>query len=107
MILLPHFTRSILVRSLLAWVFFRGLAAAGSAALSAALGMPPPDPLRLDPRAALLVLAVAGVLGWVSARRTNLDLFLLALGYGRARLLATIVLPPALAELAIQVAARP
>jgi hypothetical protein len=106
-ILLPHFTSSILLRSLLAWAFVRAAVTAGSAALAGALRLPTPaNPLRISPLAVLLVLGVVGVLGWVSARRRNEDLFMLCLGYGRPRLLSTFVLPAALAELAIAVAVR-
>ena len=102
MILLPRFTRSLLARSLLAWAFVRVLAtAAGSAGVA-----PPPNPLQLVPWAAVLVVATVGVAGWVSARRRNEELFLLSLGYGRVRLLATIVALPALLELVIAVAVR-
>ncbi|HEX8243905.1 MAG TPA: hypothetical protein VF541_10425 [Longimicrobium sp.] len=102
MILVPHFTRSLLLRSLLLWAFLRVL----TTAVGAALAPPGANPLRQGPLAVLLTFAVVGVAGWVSARRRNEDLFLVSLGYGRARLLATFVLPAALAELAVQVAAR-
>ena len=107
MIVLPHFTRSILARSLVSWAFVRAVATAGSSALAGALRLPPPDhPLQIAPAAMLGVLAVVAVLGWVSAQRRNEDLFLLSLGYGRARLLATAVAPAALAELALGIAVR-
>ena len=105
MILLPHLTPSLLGRSLLAWAFVRVLVMVGSAAAAAALRLHP-DPLRLVPSAALLVVAIVGVLGWVSARRRNEDLFAVSLGYGRAQLLATIVAPAVLLELILAIAVR-
>ena len=107
-IILPHFTRSIVTRSLLTWAFVRVAVSVGKRAAEAAIGLPPDNPLRLTPVAALLVVAVVGVVGWVSARRRNEDTFLLCLGYGRARQLAAIVAPAALLEMAMamMVAAR-
>ena len=102
-IILPHFTRSIVTRSLLTWAFVRVAVTAGMRAAEASIGLPPDNPLRLTPVAALLVIAVVGVVGWVSARRRNQDTFLLCLGYGRARQLATIMAPAALLELLIAV----
>lgn len=107
MILLPHFTRALLVRSLLAWLFVRALITLGSAALRGALQLPAPHhPLLLSPGAALLLAATVGAAGWVYARRNNEDVFLLGLGYGRARLLALLALPPLLLEVALGVLAR-
>lgn len=101
MFLVPHFTRSLLVRSLVTWLFVRGAVTAGSAAL----GVPSSSPLVISPLAALATVgAVAGV-GWVYARRRNEDLFLLCLGYGPARLIGVMVVP-LLLELGIGVAAR-
>ena len=106
-ILLPHFTRALLVRSLLAWLFVRTLITAGSAAPRGALQLPaPPHPLFISPRAALAIVAVCGVVGWVYARRANEDVFLLGLGYGRARLLGLLMLPPLLLEAVLGVIAR-
>lgn len=102
-IILPHFTRSTVTRSLLTWAFVRVAVTAGMGAAEAAVGLPPGNPLRLTPVAALLVVAVVGVVGWVSARRRNEDTFLLCLGYSRARQLATIAAPAALLELLIAV----
>jgi hypothetical protein len=100
---IPHFTRSIVTRSLLAWAFVRVVVTASIGGAEAAVGLPPGNPLRLDPVAALLVVAAVGVVGWVSARRRNEDTFLLCLGYGRARQVAMAVVPPALVELALAV----
>jgi hypothetical protein len=107
LILLPHFTRALLVRSLLTWTFVRTLTTAGSAALRGTLRLPqPPHSLLLSPTAALAVVAVCAVTGWVYARRANEDVFLLGLGYGRARLVGTLVLPPLLLEVALGAATR-
>ena len=103
-LLVPHFTRSILVRSLVTWAFVRVAASAAMRGAEAAVGLPPGNPLRLDPVAALLVIAIVGVVGWVSARRRNEDLFLLCLGCGRARQMAMTVAPAALLEAMIALA---
>ena len=88
------------VRSLVSWAFVRLLAAmAGSV-----LAPPGVNPFRLVPWGAAVVVAAAGATGWVSARRRNEDIFLLSLGYGRARMLATMVAPAALAEVALSLA---
>ncbi|HVG43690.1 MAG TPA: hypothetical protein VM890_03140 [Longimicrobium sp.] len=102
--ILPHFTWSTVVGSLVTWMFARVAATAGMGAAAASLGLRPGNPLRLDPVATLLVIGVVGVVGWVSARRRNEDLFLLCLGYGRARQTATIVAPAVLLEAAIALA---
>jgi len=102
--ILPHFTGSTVVGSLVTWMFVRVAATAGMASVAASVGLRPGNPLRLDPVAALLVIGVVAVVGWVSARRRNEDLFLLCLGYGRARQLATIVAPAVLLEVAIALA---
>lgn len=100
-LILPHFTRSILTRSLLVWVVTRGVATAASAAVAGEVGIEPADPLRIPLLAVLLVLALVAGAGWVEARRRNEDTFLLCLGYGRARQMATIVGPFAVVELLI------
>ena len=102
--ILPHFTRSILVRSLMTWAFVRVAATAAMGGAAASLGLRPGNPLRLNPVATLLVIGVVAGVGWVSARRRNQDLFLLSLGYGRARQLAMVVAPAALLEVAIALA---
>jgi hypothetical protein len=99
-IILPHFTPSIVVRSLVSWAFVRVLAGAAGSVLAA----PGANPLRLVPWAALVVVAAAGAMGWVSARRRYEDIFLLSLGFGRARMLATMMAPAALAEVALSLA---
>ena len=104
-LVLPHFTASILVRSLVTWGFVRAAAVAGTSAVEAALHIPPSNPLHISPFAALFVVAVVGAAGWVSARRRNEDTFLLCLGYGRARRMGTIVAPAALLEVAIALVA--
>ena len=106
-LVIPHFTRSILVRSLVTWAFVRVAASAVMRHVEAAAGLPPGDPLRLNLVAALLVIVIVGVVGWVSARRRNEDLFLLCLGCGRARQMATVVAPAALLEAIALVAAAP
>jgi len=103
-LVLPHFTRSILARSLLVWAFVRAAAVAGTAAAEAALRLPPSNPLALSPYAALLVVAVVCAAGWVFARRRNEDLFLLTLGYGRARQMGMIAAPALVVEAAIALA---
>lgn len=107
MILLPHFTRALLTRSLLAWLFARALITLGSAAARGALQLPAPrHPLFLSPGAALLLVAIVGAAGWVYARRNNEDVFLLGLGYGRARLVGLLAVPPLLLEVTLGVLAR-
>jgi hypothetical protein len=101
---IPHFTRAILTRSLLTWAFVRAAAIAGTLAVEGALHLPPGDPLAISPFAALFVVAVVGAAGWVSARRRNEDLFLLTLGYGRARQMAMIAAPAVVLEAAIALA---
>lgn len=103
-LVLPHFTRSILLRSLLTWAFVRAAATAGTSAVEAALHLPPGNPLAISPFAALFVVAVVGAAGWIFARRRNEDLFLLTLGYGRVRQMATIAAPAAVLEAAIALA---
>jgi hypothetical protein len=106
-ILHPHFTRSIVVRSLVAWGFLRLLVLAGSGAAAALAGRaPPPDPWLLTVRAALALVVAVTAVGWRWARHRNEDLFLPSLGYGRGRVLALVALPPALLELALGVAMR-
>jgi hypothetical protein len=102
-LILPHFTWSTVVVSLVTWAFVRVAATAAMAHAAASIGLPLGNPLRLNPVAVLLVIAVVGVVGWVSARRRNEDLFLLCLGYGRGRQLATIVAPAVLLEVAIAI----
>ena len=75
--ILPHFTWSTVVGSLVTWMFVRVAATAGMASVAASVGLPPGNPLRLNPVAALLVIGVVAVVGWVSARRRNEDIFLL------------------------------
>lgn len=103
-IIIPHFTRSILLRSLLTWAFVRAAATFATAAAEGALRVEDANPLAISPFAALLVVAIVGAVGWLSARRRNEDAFLLCLGIGRARQLATMVAPAALLELAMGIA---
>jgi hypothetical protein len=100
-IIIPHFTRSIVTRSLLAWAFVRAAATFATAAAEGALRVEDANPLAISPFAALLVVAIVGAVGWVSARRRNEDAFLLCLGVSRARQLGTIIAPAALLELAM------
>ena len=100
-VILPHFTRSIVTRAVLAWAFVRIAATAATGAAEASLHLPPTNPLHLAPGATLFVIAIVGAAGWVSARQRNEDAFLLALGYGPARRWATFLAPPALLELAM------
>jgi hypothetical protein len=102
--ILPHFTWSTVVGSLVTWAFVRVAATAAMSGVEASIGLPPGNPLLLDPVAALLVIAIVAVVGGVSARRRNEDLFLLCLGCGRARQMATAVAPAALLEAAIALA---
>ena len=106
MVLLPHFTRSILVRSLLAWGFVRLVVAFGKAAVEKAMELPATHPLELVPPAALLVVVMVSATGWVYLRRRNEDLFLTCLGYDRARVLAVLVLPVLALEVAVGIAVR-
>jgi len=75
--------------------------------LAGALQLPAPrHPLFLSPTAAILLVSVVAGGCWVFARRNHEDVFLLALGYARVRLLATFLLPPLLLELALGVLVR-
>lgn len=103
-LILPHFTRSILTRSLAAWAFTRVAATAATAAVSGMLQTAPAHPLRLNPVAALLVIAVVAGAGWVSMRKRNEDTFLLCLGYGRPRQMAMFAGPAAALELLLAIA---
>lgn len=103
-LVLPHFTRSILARSLAAWGLTRVAATAATAAAAGMLQTAAAHPLRLNPVAALLVIAVVLGVGWVSMRRRNEDTFLLCLGYGRARQMAMFAGPAAAIELLLAVA---
>lgn len=105
LVALPHFTRSMVTRAVLVWAFVRVAATAAMGGTEAALHLPPSNPLRLNPAAALFVVAMVGAAGWVSARRRNEDAFLLALGYGPARRCATFAAPAALLELAMAILA--
>jgi hypothetical protein len=102
--IIPHFTRSLLARSLAAWAFVRMAATAAVGAASAALGVEPANPLRLNPFAAVLVIALVAGLGWVSTRRRNEDTFLLCLGFSRAMQMSLFVAPAVALELVIAVA---
>ncbi|HET7461102.1 MAG TPA: hypothetical protein VFJ82_07630 [Longimicrobium sp.] len=102
-LVVPHFTRWMVLRSLLTWLFVRGAATAGIGAAAAAVGLPPANPLRLNPVAALVVIAIVAVAGTVWARKRNEDTFLLCLGHSRARQLATLLAPVAAAELVMAV----
>ena len=104
--LLPHFTLSILARSLMAWGFVRLIVALGKAAVENAMELPPTHPLLLEPVAALLVAVMVSAAGWVYLRRRNEDLFLLCLGYDRGPVLALLVLPLLALEAAVGVALR-
>jgi hypothetical protein len=107
LILLPHFTASLLLRTLLIWGALRVAVMIGSSAVLGGLALPAPaDPWLLTPRAAGVVVGVVVAAGAVSLRRRNEDLFLLTLGYGRARQLTTIGLPVLVTEIAIGVAQR-
>ena len=104
--LLPHFTRSIVVRSLLAWGFVRLVVAFGKAAAEQAAELPPTHPLELVPFAALLVVVMISATGWVYLRRRNEDLYLQCLGYDRAGVLALLALPVLVLELVVGIAVR-
>ena len=93
MIVLPHFTRSLLARAVLAWLFVRVAVSAGKAAAEAMLELPPSHPLELTLPAAQLVVGIVVLAVSVDVRRRNEDLFLLCLGYDRARLAGTLLLP--------------
>ena len=104
--ILPHFTRSIVIRSLLAWGFVRLIVALGKAAVEKAAELPPTHPLELFPAAALLVIVMISATGWVYLRRRNEDLYLMCLGYDRAAVLALLVLPVLALEVAVGIAMR-
>jgi hypothetical protein len=106
MVLLPHFTRAILGRTLLAWGFVRFIVALGKAAVEEAAELPRTHPLELVPAAALVVVLVITVAGWAYLRRYNQDLFLLCLGYDRAAIAAMLVGPLVVLELAVGIAVR-
>ena len=104
--ILPWFTRSIVVRSLLAWGFVRLIVALGKAAAEQAAELPHTHPLELVPAAALLVIVMISATGWVYLRRRNEDLWLMCLGYDRAGVLALLVLPVLALEVAVGIAVR-
>jgi hypothetical protein len=107
MILLPHFTRSLVARSLVIWLFLRVCERVARAYVEGKLGGPASGhPLLISPRGALLLIAAVVVVGLADARRRNEDAFLLCLGYGRGRLIATIALPAALVEVVLGIVAR-
>ena len=101
LILLPHFTRALVQRSLLLWGVLRLWAAAGAAAAQSALQVPAAHPLLLTPRAAIFLVAISVLGAWVFVRRNNEDRFLLLLGYSRLRLISTMAIPIVLLEVAI------
>ena len=104
--LLPHFTRSVLTRTLLSWAFVRLIVAFGKAVAEPAAELPPTHPLELVPAAALLVVVMVSATGWVYLRRHNEDLFLLCLGYDRRAILALLVLPLLALELVVGIGVR-
>jgi hypothetical protein len=104
--ILPWFTRSIVVRSLLAWGFVRLIVALGKAAVEKQLELAPTHPLELVPVAALLVTVMVSAAGWVYLRRRNEDLYLMCLGYDRAAVLALLALPVLALELVVGIAVR-
>ena len=106
MVLLPHFTRAILGRTLLAWGFVRLIVALGKAAAEKAAELPPTPPLELVPSAAVLVVVTVAAAAWAYLRRYNQDLFLLCLGYDRAAIAAMLVGPLVVLELAVGIAVR-
>ena len=97
-VILPHFTRSMVTRSFVVWLFVRAAATAVEAAngLGAA-----EDPLRISPFAALYVVGIVTIGGWAGARISNEDAFLLCLGYSRRRQMAMHAAPALLLELAV------
>jgi hypothetical protein len=104
-IILPHFTRAIVTRSLATWLIVR------IAMIVVARGLPEPagaaaSPLRISPFAALYVAGIVAAVGWVGARISNEDTFLLCLGYSRRRQLAMHAAPALLVELVIWLAVR-
>jgi len=101
--IIPHFTRSIVTRSLVAWLFVRAAATVAAGGLPDAAGAAA-SPLRISPSAALYVVGIVAAVGWVGARMANEDTFLLCLGYGRGRQIAMHAAPALLVELAIWVA---
>jgi hypothetical protein len=107
MIRLPHFTRSLVARSLVIWFFLRVCETVARAYVEAILGgSAAGHPLLISPRAALLLVVVVVVVGLVSMRRRNEDAFHLCLGYGRRRVVATLALPVALMEVVLGIVAR-
>jgi hypothetical protein len=104
MILLPHFTRAVVLRSVLTWLVLRAAAAGGTVATAGSLGLQTPHALLLSPRVVILLLTVATAVGWIYAHRYNEDRFLLSLGYTRARLIATMLLPLIVLECGILIA---
>lgn len=106
MILLPHFTRALVTRALLLWAFTRAVVSAASAALAGSLQLPQAHPLLLTPGAALALIAVVTAAAWVFTRHRNEEVFLRMLGYGRARLLATLAVPLLVLEVVLGIAVR-
>jgi hypothetical protein len=101
---LPHFTRSIVTRSVVAWLFVRAGATVATG-LPEAAG-PTTNPLQISPVAALYVVGIVAAVGWIGARLVNEDTFLLCLGYGPRRQLAMHAAPALLLETAIWLVGR-
>jgi hypothetical protein len=101
-LILPHFTRSTVTRSLVVWLLVRVAATIASVLPDAAGAVP--SPLRISPIASLYVVGIVTAVGWLGARISNEDTFLLCLGHGRRRQMAMHAAPALLAELAIRLA---
>jgi hypothetical protein len=102
-----HFTRSILVQTLLVYVVLRAWITAGGLAMAEVAGAEPlPHPLFLSPLAALVLVLIVGAVGWVYLRRRNQDLLFANLGYGRGYTLALLFGPITLSEALLAVVAR-
>jgi|GEM_PF-3256927 len=101
--IIPHFTRTLVTRSLVTWLFVRAAATVAASGLPGA-GSAEASPLRISPFAAIYVVGIVAAVGWVGARISNEDTFLLCLGYGRRRQMAMHTAPALLAEVAIWLA---
>lgn len=102
MILLPHFTRALVIRSFFTWLVLRMIAVAGTIMVTESLsGGRVSAPILLSPSAILILILSVTASGWIYMRLRNEDRFLLSLGFGPIRQITTLLIVPILAEISI------